>query len=161
MAAEDVVFSAVVVFVLAIAFFAGHFIINEVYNDAKVNPQINSSSGAVAAMENAQNLTARFDYVILAVFIGLCLGMIITGWFIGGNPIFMFIYFLIVLISVIISAVLSNIWYDVSNTSTLVATLSSFPITNHIVLALPLYIGIVGFIGIVVMFGKSLAGGGE
>jgi hypothetical protein len=100
------------------------------------------------------------DYVIFGLFIGLVLALLITAWFIGGNPVFMFLYFIFVVLAVVMSAILSNVWESYSGNSVFGLTIASFPITNNLLSYLPLYIGIVGFIGVVAMFAKPYLGGG-
>lgn len=154
MAARDVVMIAVVVFTFAIAFLAGHYALNQGLSRMINTTQINETPEAVAALQDAQDLTSRFDYIVFALFIGLGLALIITGWFIGGNPIFAAIYFLVIVIAVVLSAIFANVWETVTQTATFGSTLSSFPLTNNLLLLLPIYIAVVGFIGLVVMFAK-------
>lgn len=154
MAARDLMFIAVLIFGFGIAFFAAHYALNESLDAMIENPVINQTNESVTALQDAKDLTARFDYILFALFIGLVLALIITGWFIGGQPIFMFIYFIVVVIATILSAVLSNVWDTVVSTVSFASDISAFPITNHLISNLPIYIAIVGFIGIVVMFAK-------
>jgi len=67
---------------------------------------------------------------------------------------FMFVYFIVVVFSVFTSTILSNVWELMTGASVFGVTLGSFPLSNHLMLLLPYYIGVVGFIGIVVMFAK-------
>ena len=157
--ARDVLFIAVILFGLAIGFFTIHYMMGETVDRLIANPVINQSSSAVEAFEGIDIMTSRLDYVIFGVFIALVLGLIITSWFIGGNPIYMFIYFIIVVITVVISTVLANTWEmitqgDIAATVFGTASFNAFPLTNNLMLYLPIYISIIGFIGIVVMFAK-------
>ena len=161
MAARDVIFIAVTIFVLGIAFYATHYAINNSIDKMLNITQINGTSETVDAFESTKTLTNRLDYIVLAVFIGLILALIISSWFIGGNPIFMFIYALIVIIGVILSAVLANAWETYSTTPALASTITSFPITNHLLSYLPIYAAVIGFIGIVVMFAKPFVANQE
>src|SRR3990172_5790523 len=130
-AARDVILIGVLVFMFAIGFFV-------IYN----------------VFESVNTVTSRLDYVIFGLFIGLVLALIITAWFIGGEPIFMFIYFMFVVIAVIISAVLSNAWEQFTGSAIFGLTIAAFPITNNLLSNLPLYSGIIGFVGVVAMFAK-------
>lgn len=97
---------------------------------------------------------------MFSIFIGLILAFIITAYFIGGNPIFMFIFFIVIVIVVSISAIFSNTWEDITTMSIFGTTLSNFPITAHIITNLPYYMAIIGFIGIVMMFIRPFTDGG-
>ena len=161
MAAEDIIMAAVIVFMFAIGFFVVYSVTGSVTTQMMGISAINESEAAMEALEGSVAVSNRMDYVVFGVFIALVLGIIITGWFIGGNPIYMGIYFLVVVIGVVISTVLSNTWETVSQSSIFGSTVTHFLITNNIMTNLPLYIGIIGFVGIVVMFAKPYLFGGE
>lgn len=155
MTASDVVVIAVTLFALGIGFFVVHSILTTTVDTMVANTSVINASETASGMFQTVKVTAdRMDYFILAVFIGSVLALIITAWFIGGNPIFMFVYFIVVILAVLLSMLMSNIWEDVSTASVFGTTVSSFPITNHILGLLPFYITIVGFIGMVAMFAK-------
>jgi hypothetical protein len=164
MSAFDVVLIAAIIFALGTAFFATHFILNTTYDQLLGSAQINQSAQAVTMLQGSKNVTSQFDYVIFGVFIGLTLAIIITGWYIGGSSLFMAIYFLVIVISVVMSAILSNVWEQMSQMVIFGATLLAFPITNNLMMNLPIYISVIGFIGIIVMFAKpafTSSGGGS
>ena len=129
MSARDIIFIGVTIFGLAIVMFIFHFAFGTL-TDSMVNvPAINETTQTVEVFQGINNFLSRLDYVVSAIFLGLILGLIVTGWVIGGNPIFMFFYFIFVV-------------------------LSSFPISNNILLNLPIYMSAIGIIGLIVMFGK-------
>lgn len=154
MAAKDVMFIGILIFTLGIGFLIIHFAMSTVVDDIVAQPTINSTPQSVTAFNSIKTTVNRLDYVMFGLFIGLCLALIITGYLIGGNPIFMFIYFIVIGVMVGLSAILSNIWETVSTSTTFTSTLVSFPITNKLLLGLPIYMTVLGFIGIVVMFAK-------
>lgn len=152
--ARDVILIVIVIFVLALGTFVAHFMMNTAANGMLAVPTINSSSSTVTALESAKTVSSQYDYLVFAVFIGMTLALIITGWFVGGNPIFMFIYFLIVIIGVVLAAIFSNVWEQISQASVFGSTVVSFPITNHLLTWLPMYASIIGILGLIVMFAK-------
>lgn len=154
MSARDVAVVGVLVFALGIAFFIANFALNTSIDAMITKPHINDSASAVSALNSTKDVAGMFDYVVAGFFFALTLAMFITGWFIGGNVIFMAIYFLIVIISVLISGILANFWVDFSNASVFGTTLTLFPITNHLLSNLQIYVVVVGLIGMVVMFAK-------
>ena len=159
MASRDVLMVGVILFMLAIGFFVIYNISNTVTNKMMGIAAINESAAAVSALQGSQKVTAQMDYVIFGVFIGLVLAIIITGWFIGGNPIFMAIYFLISIIAVVISTVFANTWETVSQASIFGTDVAAFPITNNLMLNLPIYMAVIAFLGLVVMFAKPYFAG--
>jgi len=161
MASRDVLMVGVILFMLAIGFFVIYNISNTVTTKMMGIAAINESAAAVSALQGSQKVTAQMDYVIFGVFIGLVLAIIITGWFIGGNPIFMAIYFLISIIAVVISTLFANTWETVSQSSIFGTDVAAFPITNNLMLNLPIYIAVIAFLGLVVMFAKPYLFGGS
>ena len=161
--AKDIIFIAVILFTFAIGFFIVHYAANTMVTEMLAYEEINESEATVEAMGGVASVTARLDYVIFGVFMALILALIVAGYFVGGVPLFMFIYFIVIVLTVVISAVLSNVWETITTTTALSGSLSAFPITNHLMLNLPLYMSIIGFIGLIAMFAKPLSqgGGGE
>lgn len=153
MTASDVMLISALVFAAGIGLFVIFAAVTPTLTGLIHSP-LNESATAVEALEGTQTMLGKLDYLVFGVFLALALGLVITSWFIGGNPIFMFIYFLIIVISVVVSAVLSNVWETVTGASVFGTSLASFPLANHLIGLLPFYIGVVGFIGIVVMFAK-------
>ena len=153
MAASDVVLIGILVFAAAIGLFAIFAAVTPVLTSME-HSKINESSVAVDVLQGTQTMLGKLDYLVMGVFIALILGLIITSWFIGGNPLFMFVYFIVIVLAVITAAILSNVWETVSGASVFGTTLGSFPLSNHLMLLLPYYIGVIGFIGIIIMFAK-------
>lgn len=164
MASRDILIAGAIVFFFAIGFFVMYSMFGQVTTKMMGIAAINESAAAMEALQGSQAVSDRMDYVVFGVFIALVLGIIISGWFVGGNPLFMGIYFLISVISTIVATVLANVWETTSQASIFGTTIQHFPITNNLMLNLPVYIAIVGFIGVVVMFAKPYlfsGGGGE
>ena len=161
MAARDILLVGVLVFVFAISFFMIHYVSNTMVDQLIAEPTINESDAAVTSLKTVEQISNRMDYVVFGLFIALILGVIITGWFVGGNPIFMFIYFIVVIIAVILGMIFSNIWDSVSQSSVFGTTVANFTISNNIMGNLPLYLAIIGIIGLVVMFAKPYVTGQE
>lgn len=158
---QDVALMMCVVFSLAIAFLASHYILGLTVDKLIAEDQINGTSKAVDSFNTVKTMTGRLDYVIFGVFIGFTLGIMITGFFVGGHPLFMILYFFMVCILTGVAAVISNVWETFSNRADLIASLPSFPITNHLLTYFPTYIAVVGMVGIIAMFAKPYVFGGN
>lgn len=161
MAVRDVVLTGALVFALGIGLFVMFKITGDVITNMVNVPIIANDTTVVQVLNNTLALRNRFDYIVFGLFIGLVLAVMITGWFVAGSPLFMFLYFLGIIISVILSAILANVWETTTAMAVFGTSLASFPITNHIILQLPIYSGIVGFVGLVVMFAKPFLLGGS
>ena len=159
MAVRDIVFIAVILTVFAIGFLSFHYAYGVAEQNLLMNPTYNSSTSAVTALKGSEKVMARMDYVIFGLFIGLVLAMIITAWIVGGHPIFMFVYFLVVLAAIVISTIISNTWETITLTTVLNSSLSAFPLANFIMLKLPYFVSSIGLIGMIIMFAKPQGGG--
>lgn len=157
--ARDILVLSVVMFALALAVFILYFGFNTAVTSMKANTVINSSNATVEALNNAQSISERWDYMLAMLFIGLSLVTIILAWVVGGHPLFMFFYFVIVAFAVIFATILGNVWESVTSIAVFGVTLASFPIMNHIVSYMPIYIAAVGIMGLIAMFAKPLIGG--
>ena len=154
MAARDVMFISVLIFALAIGVFVLHHTAGSIVSGMVGVGSINESNTTVTVLRDFETATNGFDYFVIGTFFASVIGLIVTGWFVGGKPIFMFFYFLVVVIAVITSMLLSNVWETTTTASVFGTRISFFPLTNHLMNNLPLYIAIVGVIGIIVMFAK-------
>lgn len=159
MSLTDVAITVVIIFALAIAFFGTHFMLGQTVDRIVNVTVINESNKSAAAFSSVKTLTNKFDYLLFITFMGLALLILISGWFIAGNPIMMFIYFIVNVIIVVISTFLANTWEYVTQASIFGLTINNFPITNHIMLYLPYYTVGLAFLGMVVMFGKPFVTG--
>lgn len=159
MAAQDVILVGALVFVFALGFFAINFMVGTVTDSMIDIPEINQSEGAVSMFSALDDTMDRLDWVVFGVFIGLSFALIITGWFVGGYPVFMFLYFIVNVVSVVLSAVLSNVWETFTQSVSFGSTIVNFPLSNNLLLNLPIYVSAVAFLGIVVMFAKPYFGG--
>lgn len=155
MAARDIIVIAAMIFAFALSVFVLHNVIGQTVDRLVLNPTINASEPTKDTFNSiTTNVTSRFDYLVFGLFIGFILAIIITGWLVGGHPIFMFVYFIIVVIAVVLATVFNFVWDSVTGASIFGTTIASFTYANNILSNLPLYVAIVGFLGIVVMFAK-------
>lgn len=158
---QDVAMLMITLFIIGFLAFIGVFVFGQIKDKLVSSPAINETAVAVESLENVNNRAGMMDYFGLAIFIGFALAIIITGWFIGGNPLFMIIYFLVLVVLVVVSMVLSNVWETFSQASVFGYVTTPLPITNHLITYLPIYLVVVAFLGMVAMFGKPYMMGAE
>jgi len=151
---RDVILIGVIIFMLGTGFFVINFATKTMVTSIVAIPAVSSQPSAVAAFNGASSVVDRLDYVVFGTFIALMLGLLISGWFIGGEPVFMFIYFCIIGIGIVFSTVLANVWSDISTNPVFGATIASFPITNQLLSYLPIYVAVIGALGCIIMFSK-------
>ena len=156
---KDIILGIVMVFVFAIGFFSFHFMFNQSMDKMINTTVVNSSQAAVDSFNEGKTLSNRMDYVVFIVFLAVIFGIIITGWFIGGHPILMFVYFIIVVIATILASIFNYVWEQVSQASIFGTSVSFFPITNHLLTNLEIYTPIIAFLGVIAMFAKPMLTG--
>jgi len=120
------------------------------------NPELNNTEAhEVVQKLNKVEGTRIWDYVFLAVFIGMFIQMIILAFASKTNVLFFWIYTLLGLIVLVVGTALSNMWQQVASDSTLVTTITRFPITNTILGSYyPTIITGFIFLGMIFIFGK-------
>lgn len=163
MTATDVLFIGVTIFTLAVGLLIIAFVGNTMSSAVGNSAAFNSSPDAKSAMQTGiHKVTDKTDYIVFSVFIGMVFALIISSWYIAGNPIFFFIYFIVIILGVVFGAILSNVWEVLSTKPTFSALLPLLPKTNHILTYLPFYIAAIGCLGIIIMFAKpGPSGAGE
>lgn len=88
------------------------------------------------------------------LFLGMGLAAIIMAFMIPTHPIFAPISFLVLAFYVIISSIFSNIFYHFNTNATFSAIFNTSPILVVIMQSLPILIAVIGFIIIIVQYGK-------
>ncbi len=160
MAFRDVALVGIVVFAMGVGFLSLHYMFNTSVDAMLATSEINESPSTVGVLGAVKGVTERLDWVVFGIFMGLVLAMLVSAWFIPGHPIFMFVYFMAVLVIVVVGAVLSNAWDTFSGTPPIDGSKSSFGITNNLLNNLPLYLSVVGFLGMIILFSKPGDSGG-
>lgn len=158
MTATDAVYISVMVFALALGLLIIGFVSVTLTSHLANTTAFSADPYAKAAIEGTSHVTDKLDYLVMTVFLGMVLALIITSWYIGASPVFFFLYFVVILMGIVIGAILSNTWETVSTKALFSTVLGSFPMTNHILMYLPLYIAVVGFLGMTIMFAKPYGG---
>ena len=163
MSARDVLtVFGVMVFALAVGLFLIKFVSDDLVDNMLANEQINQTEGTVDALTAVKtDVTSKFDWVFFSLFAGLILVMLILSWIFAGNPIFMILWVIVLLLSMLLSPILSNVWSTLIEHAQFGTLSLSFPITNHVMTYLPLYLAVVGIAGLVLMFSRRGGGGGE
>jgi len=153
-AARDIIFVFITLFIVGALLFIVNFSTKTIVNDLVNIPVINNTPAAKQAFQDTGEVVDRYDYLFFGLFIALTIGIIITGWFVGGEPLFMVIYFIVAIISVIVSMILANSWYDITTQAIFGSTLNNLPITNLIITNLPIFAAVISILGVVVMFSR-------
>ena len=153
---QNLGFAMVILFVMAIVFLTVKYSYSEVVNRIINNTVVNSSTESVRAFTNTRDLTNRYDYIMFILLMGFTLSIFVIAWFSSGHPLFAFVYFIALVLLIAVSAVLSFVWETITDLNMFATTASTFPITNLILDNFPVYIVIMGFVGMLIMFAKPM-----
>jgi hypothetical protein len=152
---QDILTIAIVLFIVGIATLfvvkTGH----EINANLVLVPVINNTAGAVTIIESADVAVNMSDYIYLALFLSFFIGLIISAWYIGGEPILAPIYFFVLIFFTFVSVIIQQVWIQISTNAQTLTTLAQLPITNFILSHLGYFTAIFGLISIVIMFGKA------
>lgn len=152
---RDVVLIVAFLFVSGLLFLIFYYVADQSVDKMLSVDVINDSTQARTALNMVDVVQSRIDYVFLTILIGLTLAILITSWFIAGNPIYAFIFFIVLIIAVFIGVIMANVWDDFGIKAPIFNTAkNAMPITNHILNNLPYYISIIGILSLIVMFAK-------
>lgn len=158
MSARDIFVIMITLFIMAIGLFLANYITHTIADKMMANPTLSKVPQFNETVNGGAIASNRFDYVFFALFIGFFLFILVSGWLVSGHPIFAPFYIILSIIAVIISPILSNFWEYLSTKPIFTATLNYFPITNHIMLNLPVYLAIFAICGMIVLYGKPYMG---
>ena len=156
---ENLTGIAVIIFAFGIVAFLSYFVTQQFVDNMVSLPAINNSKtqAAVTALEDSKTYMAKTDYLGMGIFIGMALFIILAGYFSGSDAIMSIVYIIVLVITVALSPILSNTWESVSTASVFGTTVTAFPIINHIILKLPIYTTVIGFMGLVAMYARTRA----
>lgn len=154
MSATDIIYFVVTFSVLAISLFCLAYAGDKIVDSLHSNTQLNQTSSVVKVLDATKSLSSRYDYCIFIVLLAIALGLIITGWLIGGHPIFMIVYFFVVIATTVFSVLIANVWETLTSNAAFIDVILKFAITNHIMTNFAYYTFVIGFIGICAMFAK-------
>jgi len=94
------------------------------------------------------------QWISAFIIFGMILGIFIGSYLVTTKPVFFIPYIFIVIIAIIVSVPLSNSYETLSNNADLSSTFAGFTASNFIMLNLPIWITIIGFVGGIIMFAR-------
>lgn len=152
---QDMILLGCILFGVGVVLYSSAFLGNVVLDQFKNTSAVQNVSVAVDAVSGAQGGFGKFDVIFMGFFIGFALFVWLSAYFIGGNPVFTWVYVVIMVLMLIVTPALSNVWEKYSQNPYWVSQLGSFPMMNHILTFLPLYVFIVELVGFVILFAKG------
>jgi len=149
----DLIYIIIILFILGVTILLAKLIVVKFNETAQ--PAINASSARAAKiMVDVENKTVpQFDKIFFGAMIGAQLGVLLLSYKLKSSPAFYFLGVLFVMITVLISAIFSNVFEEIRTTAELNTISSSgLPIMNYIWSRMPLLIGAFGVVVLVVTY---------
>jgi len=115
-------------------------------------------NNASQVIDNTMGRTAlsfkALYWISAFIIFGMILGIFIGSYLVTTKPVFFIPYLFIIIIAVLVSVPVSNAYETLSNNPELSSTFTGFTASNFIMLNLPIWITIIGFVGAMIMFAR-------
>lgn len=121
---------------------AGSSMNTDLFNLTQITEQV------VVPLDNALNSLTWISFVMIVC---LALSILIENFYIREHPVLFFVHVLIVILGIIGAIYISNAYQDLVNTPPLNSILSSFTMSNLVVLYLPLWVAVIGIFGLILL----------
>ena len=148
-----VLFAVAIVIILAAMF--TYFIVDEVKSDPTLITVFNETGASTAHFDKAESGLKTFDYGI-AMFIFITgLVTVALATMVNSNPVFFFASFIVLIIIVMVSAILANVFIDLVSTDVLASITAEFPISMAIIGIYPTACLVISALVAVVQYTKT------
>lgn len=155
-AGVDNLWAIVVLFGLAIFFITLTVVWNAFSNQAEI---WTGSSIGTKIQNDAQTAVNQFDWIYVLVWFGFHLGILAVSFLLRTHPAMYIIGILIIAITVLLAAPLSNAYDDLTGESDLISASNSMPMTGYILDNLPKLEMIWGFLTLIILLGLAKSEG--
>tara|TARA_R100001143_G_C3349883_1_gene128917 strand:+ start:16 stop:528 length:513 start_codon:yes stop_codon:yes gene_type:complete len=146
-----------IMFIIGVLLFFGMIILFGFRISSAYDDQIQGMSEIPDnAKDASSSLTGQYTGILDNVFLLLTIGLAIVSLILAGmvrvHPVFIPIFFIILLITVFVAGVASNIFQSIASNSNMVGYASQLTFTSTVLEYLPLFIGVFGTLLMVVMY---------
>lgn len=145
-----------IVFLFALAIFIG--VVAYTFpriTDGLRETELNDSSEVRRALLETDTVATRLNAVWFILFVGLCIGILITSFLIDSHPVFLPIYIILLILAIVVGVVMSNAYEEFRVNSPLNETMTTQTFTTTVMdNFIPVLIG-VGILSMIVIFGKA------
>jgi len=152
---EEVPFVLVMIFIIGFLFFFGLYIMNKI--SGSIAPALEAQAPGAGNIINSVNSFANnaFNGFFLFVIVGLILALLITAFLSFIHPVFLLIFAILLVPTIIVSTTLSNAYEKISGLSEFSSVINNLRILNYIMLHLPYFIAIIGILFLIILFAKT------
>lgn len=151
----DILTSLMLIFVFAVTTVLMFFVNDTINDELATTPTINETYNGSIGNRTADALLS-FNYLFIPfVVVVLFVGTIITASLIPTHPVFLPVSILFLSITILVSAIVTNVYSDIMSTPDIIASANNFDIINTIMLTLPIWVTLFGGGTIIALFAKS------
>lgn len=149
----DIIFILVFLFITAICTFTGYMVYNKYQERTAEIETFNNSLTARIDETTYATLTAM-DYLFIFIFAGLIIMAIVSTFTIQTHPVFFFVSIMLLIITIILAAPLSNIFEGIANESAFANASNNYTVIPYFMNRLPFFMLIVGAITFIALYAK-------
>lgn len=155
---HDLLLAIPVLLAIVIAIFVSD-VISDSYFDS-VGDELNRTTSDVdnRAIETTDRVIGNMDYIFIFFFVSIFLAIVLFAYAVRSHPALFFIVLFILVIFLILAAQFTNVFEEIKGDSSFKDTADDFVIITHIYTYYPIYIMVMGFVAMIVFFGKSRGG---
>jgi len=148
---QDLIFIGVIILAFAMSVLIGFKLATD-FDMHIQNDTMMPNTSKTASTQFLGYFTSSFDNVFLFVVIGLALATLAMAALVPVHPIFLVFYIIGLIITIVLSAIFSNIYNAMASNSQLVAQANQLTNISFIIGNLPFIIGIFGILLMAVMY---------
>lgn len=150
----DLIYLIVFIFIISIVVVLSHFI------NSEIATSMESTQLSAGPLEHTENALLNFNWGILFIFIAV--GLLITYAVsrLPTNPIFFFASMIVLAVTIVLSAIMSNAYLEFTQTAGLAASVDKFNLVGLLMDNYPIFVLAIGALIIIVLYGKQQERGG-
>lgn len=159
MAFEDLFVVGATIFGLALVALIGWSILNTLgTNTDYINHTYSDPTGltttTINPWQSGVNAFSALDWGVLLIVTGLTIGMIFLGFALPSHPIYAFVGVIIMILWLLVSPALSNVYYNAVMNTMLGDVITHLPLTWTLMQNLPLFGLVLGAVASIFTYGK-------
>lgn len=128
--------------------------LHDAFDEVDFGEYVNTSQVIDDTYGDFNTSIQSLKWVTVFVFVAMVLGIFIGSYLVRTKPVFFVPYIFLVIIAVVVSVPISNTYEDLLSDATLGASYSEFTMANFVMLNLPIWIVVIGFVGGIIMFSQ-------
>jgi hypothetical protein len=141
----------VIVFFLAGWLYFHHTLTNALLNVHVDTKAVNFTYAVQHTIVPIDSALSSLTWISFVLIVTLAFSILIENYYIRQHPVLLFVHILIVILGIVGAVYLSNYYDTLKGSQPLADILSTFSASNYIVLLLPIWVGVIGIFGIILL----------